>query len=148
MGTTVLKRNSFIPKVSPICWIGIHQNHKDAQKPYASYCFYFGLYFDFLSTRSNGCPRETREAEGVEGGMTNALKYLEELDKYYSQVARPRQRRVEQNPSSALERLSAIKNYYSEMGRSRFGKRSGGTMYAKSPVDNMMYYPGYEQLYE
>ena len=52
----------------------------------------------------------------------------------------------------------------------RFGKRSGGTMYAKSPVDNMMYYPvsinffckksnenfskwnfyfqGYEQLYE
>ena len=26
--TTVLKRNSFIPKVSPICWIGIHQNHK------------------------------------------------------------------------------------------------------------------------
>merc|ERR1712241_1233143 len=98
--------------------------------------------FEGVKGRPNG------QEERRDGGMTNALKYLEELDKYYSQVARPRQRRVEQNLSSALERLSAIKNYYSEMGRSRFGKRSGGTMYAKSPVDNMMYYPGYEQLYE
>jgi len=110
--------------------------------------FTLAFILTFSALEVMGAPRETREAEGVEGGMTNALKYLEELDKYYSQVARPRQRRVEQNLSSALERLSAIKNYYSEMGRSRFGKRSGGTMYAKSPVDNMMYYPGYEQLYE
>merc|ERR1712141_108041 len=82
--------------------------------------------FEGVKGRPNG------QEERRDGGMSNALKYLEELDKYYSQVARPRQRRVEQNLSSALERLSAIKNYYSEMGRSRFGKRSGGTMYAKS----------------
>lgn len=36
-----------------------------------------------------GAEREIR-AEGAEGEMTDALKYLEELDKYYSQVARPR----------------------------------------------------------
>merc|ERR1711993_212157 len=139
MGTTVLKRNSFIPKM-----------HKNLMQVIV---FTLAFILTFSALEVMGAPRETREAEGVEGGMTNALKYLEELDKYYSQVARPsfslaRQRRVEQNLSSALERLSAIKNYYSEMGRSRFGKRSGGTMYAKSPVDNMMYYPGYEQLYE
>jgi len=86
--------------------------------------------------------------------MSNALKYLEELDKYYSQVARPRiaslpiyrQRRVEQNLSSALERLSAIKNYYSEIGRPRFGKRALPNPYAKSSLDNMMFSPqGYDQ---
>merc|ERR1712241_1078055 len=98
--------------------------------------------FEGVKGRPNG------QEERRDGGMSNALKYLEELDKYYSQVARPRQRRVEQNLSSALERLSAIKNYYSEIGRPRFGKRALPNMYAKSPVDNMMYYPGYEQLYE
>ena len=36
-----------------------------------------------------GGEREIR-ADGGEGEMTDALKYLEELDKYYSQVARPR----------------------------------------------------------
>ncbi len=30
------------------------------------------------------------EGDGRPGEMTDALKYLEELDKYYSQVARPR----------------------------------------------------------
>ena len=40
----------------------------------------------------SGAPpiREIRAKDGSEPGMTNALKYLEELDKYYSQVARPR----------------------------------------------------------
>merc|ERR1712141_491098 len=105
MGTTVLKRNSFITKM-----------HKNLMQVIV---FTLAFILTFSALEVMGAPRETREAEGVEGGMTNALKYLEELDKYYSQVARP-----------------------------RFGKRSGGTMYAKSPVDNMMYYPGYEQLYE
>jgi len=58
------------------------------------------------------------------------LKYLEELDKYYAQVARPRERRenrerrVGQNVASALQKLQSIKDYYSEAGRPRFGKRS------------------------
>lgn len=35
--------------------------------------------------------RPSGQEEGERPGeMTNALKYLEELDKYYSQVARPR----------------------------------------------------------
>merc|ERR1711994_32162 len=96
--------------------------------------------FEGVRGRPNG------QEERRDGGMSNALKYLEELDKYYSQVARPRQRRVEQNLSSALERLSAIKNYYSEIGRPRFGKRALPNMYAKSSMDNLMFSPqGYDQ---
>merc|ERR1711862_642243 len=80
--------------------------------------------------------REIRQDAKEPGEMTNALNYLAELDKYYSNAARPRQRRVQQNLSSALERLSAIKNYYSEMGRSRFGKRSSPAMMgSRNPYD-------------
>merc|ERR1712088_1173843 len=86
-------------------------------------------------TLSQTSAKPTAQAEGGNqpGEMTNALNYLAELDKYYSNVARPsidmlRVRRVNQNLSSALEKLSAIKNYYSEMGRSRFGKRSSPAM--------------------
>merc|ERR1711976_798458 len=69
---------------------------------------------------------EARPSSGSEDKeeMTDALKYLEELDKYYSQVARPRQRRVGQNISSALKKLTEIKNFYNEAARPRFGKRS------------------------
>ena len=35
-------------------------------------------------------PAELIEKDGEGAGMSDALKYLEELDKYYSQVARPR----------------------------------------------------------
>merc|ERR1712203_852601 len=113
---------------------------------------FLALTIVLIFSKTSAKPAASAEG-GQPGEINSALNYLAELDKYYSNVARPsldmlRNRRVDQNLSSALERLSAIKNYYSEMGRSRFGKRSGGTMYAKSPVDNMMYYPGYEQLYE
>jgi len=88
-----------------------------------------------VMTLSQTSAKPTAQAEGGNqpGEMTNALNYLAELDKYYSNVARPsidmlRVRRVNQNLSSALEKLSAIKNYYSEMGRSRFGKRSSPAM--------------------
>ena len=40
--------------------------------------------FEGVRGRPNG------QEERRDGGMSNALKYLEELDKYYSQVARPR----------------------------------------------------------
>ena len=40
--------------------------------------------FEGVKGRPNG------QEERRDGGMSNALKYLEELDKYYSQVARPR----------------------------------------------------------
>merc|ERR1711879_214130 len=95
--------------------------------------------------------RDIRSAMGDsgEGGeVTDALKYLDELDKYYSQVARPRdvtniqrwrrtepesrQRRVGQNMASAFEKLSQIKNYYNEAGRPRFGKRSS------HPLDSIL----------
>ena len=33
---------------------------------------------------------EAKPMEKEEGDMSDALKYLEELDKYYSQAARPR----------------------------------------------------------
>ena len=38
------------------------------------------------------CEHKPRSAMGDsgEGEVTDALKYLDELDKYYSQVARPR----------------------------------------------------------
>merc|ERR1712227_420092 len=39
--------------------------------------------FEGVRGRPNG------QEERRDGGMSNALKYLEELDKYYSQVARP-----------------------------------------------------------
>merc|ERR1712141_897267 len=39
--------------------------------------------FEGVKGRPNG------QEERRDGGMSNALKYLEELDKYYSQVARP-----------------------------------------------------------
>ena len=42
-----------------------------------------------LSSFAEARPGSVAEPEG-EGEMTDALKYLEELDKYYSQVARPR----------------------------------------------------------
>jgi len=74
---------------------------------------------------------EILRRSGADGeGMDEALKYLEELDKYYAQVARPRERReqrerrVGQNVASALQKLQSIKDYYSEAGRPRFGKRS------------------------
>jgi len=84
-------------------------------------------------SQASAKPSAQAEAGNQPGEMTNALNYLAELDKYYSNVARPsidmlRVRRVNQNLSSALEKLSAIKNYYSEMGRSRFGKRSSPAM--------------------
>merc|ERR1711997_756728 len=98
--------------------------------------------------------KPTAQAEGGNqpGEMTNALNYLAELDKYYSNVARPsidmlRVRRVSQNLNSALERLSAIKNYYSEMGRSRFGKRSSPTLGIGSRSPYEIYIPAsYDQL--
>lgn len=76
-----------------------------------------------------------RRSDANGEGMDEALKYLEELDKYYAQVARPRERRgdsasfvverrVGQNVASALQKLQSIKDYYSEAGRPRFGKRS------------------------
>merc|ERR1712150_53283 len=66
--------------------------------------------FEGVKGRPNG------QEERRDGGMSNALKYLEELDKYYSQVARP-----------------------------RFGKRAIPSMYAKSPMDNIMFSPqGYD----
>merc|ERR1712008_420089 len=87
-------------------------------------------------SQTSAKPAAQAEAGNQPGEMTNALNYLAELDKYYSNVARPsidmlRVRRVNQNLSSALEKLSAIKNYYSEMGRSRFGKRSSPAMMSK-----------------
>merc|ERR1719464_1441772 len=87
------------------------------------------LALAIVLTFSETSAKPTASAEGGQPGEINsALNYLAELDKYYSNVARPRNRRVDQNLSSALERLSAIKNYYSEMGRSRFGKRSSPAM--------------------
>ena len=37
-----------------------------------------------------GIPRSAMGDSGEGGEVTDALKYLDELDKYYSQVARPR----------------------------------------------------------
>eukprot|EP00095_Tigriopus_kingsejongensis_P001815 maker-scaffold10_size831480-snap-gene-3.20 protein:Tk01815 transcript:maker-scaffold10_size831480-snap-gene-3.20-mRNA-1 annotation:"neuropeptide f" len=78
----------------------------------------------FLSEAAQARP-SAGEAFEQEEDMSDALKYLEELDKHYAKLARPRQRRVGQNMASALEKLSQIKNYYNEAGRPRFGKRSG-----------------------
>merc|ERR1712043_28250 len=69
--------------------------------------------FEGVKGRPNG------QEERRDGGMSNALKYLEELDKYYSQVARP-----------------------------RFGKRATPNMYAKSPMDNIMFSPQGYNNYE
>ncbi|TRY76981.1 hypothetical protein TCAL_15914 [Tigriopus californicus] len=80
----------------------------------------FGLalvaVFCFLSETAQARP-SAGEAFDQEDEMSDALKYLEELDKHYAKLARPRQRRVGQNMASALEKLSQIKNYYNEAGR-------------------------------
>nr|WLV89620.1 neuropeptide-F-2 [Gecarcinus lateralis] len=64
--------------------------------------------------------------------MADALKYLQELDKYYSQVSRPSPRSAP-GPASqiqALEKtlkflqLQELGKMYSHMARPRFGKRS------------------------
>lgn len=46
---------------------------------------------DFASDEEN-LSVYRRDGDGAQGeeGMQDALKYLEEMDKYYSQVARPR----------------------------------------------------------
>merc|ERR1711993_31171 len=69
---TVLKRNSFIPKM-----------HKNLMQVIV---FTLAFISTFSALEVMGAPRETREAEGVEGGMTNALKYLEEWDKISAQL--------------------------------------------------------------
>ncbi|XP_064114139.1 uncharacterized protein NPF isoform X1 [Macrobrachium rosenbergii] len=88
---------------------------------------------------------------GVEGkpdptqlaAMADALKYLQELDKYYSQVSRPSPRSAP-GPASqiqALEKtlkflqLQELGKLYSLRARPRFGKRSE---YAVPPGDVLM----------
>jgi len=67
------------------------------------------------------------EEEGA--GMRSALEYLQKLDKYYSQIARPRRASrssaKREDMASALMKLSQIREHYSAAGRPRFGKRSG-----------------------
>jgi len=118
--------------------------------------------FEGVKGRPNG------QEERRDGGMSNALKYLEELDKYYSQVARPsfddpwsksafnalrnqvvngnsqnRHRRAEE---FAVETLKNLDSKYGHMSRPRFGKRALPNMYAKSSMDNLMFSPqGYDQ---
>ncbi|XP_068232446.1 uncharacterized protein NPF isoform X1 [Palaemon carinicauda] len=91
------------------------------------------------------------QMDGVEGkpdptqlaAMADALKYLQELDKYYSQVSRPSPRSAP-GPASqihALEKtlkflqLQELGKLYSLRARPRFGKRSE---YAVPPGDVLM----------
>merc|ERR1711962_1007102 len=76
--------------------------------------------------------------------MADAIKYLQELDKYYSQVARPSTRSA---PSTGAGKIDVLENtlkflqlqelgkLYNVRARPRFGKRSE---YVMAPRDALM----------
>ncbi|XP_067000504.2 neuropeptide F [Anabrus simplex] len=82
-----------------------------------------------LAIKADAKPNDKNQLEA----MADALKYLQQLDKYYSQVARPSPR--SEQPRSAGEltkventlkmlQLQALDRFYSGRTRPRFGKRA------------------------
>ncbi|XP_071444124.1 neuropeptide F [Hetaerina americana] len=77
-------------------------------------------------------PAEGKPDPSQLAAMADALKYLQELDKYYSQVARPSPRsdslrtheltRVEK--ALRMLQLQELDRFYSQRTRPRFGKRT------------------------
>jgi len=76
--------------------------------------------------------------------MADAIKYLQELDKYYSQVARPSTRSARSSGAAKLDvlentlkflQLQELGKLYNVRARPRFGKRSE---YVMAPGDALM----------
>merc|ERR1712150_350408 len=168
--------------------MGSHREDLNSFIPQKMYCdrrtFFLTLALILTFSAFEGEKgRPNGQEERRDGGMSNALKYLEELDKYYSQVARPSyddpwsksafntalknqvvgkrdqnnsgnflynkqktyQNRLRRAEEFAVETLKNLDSKYGHMSRPRFGKRATPNMYAKSPMDNIMFSPqGYD----
>ncbi|XP_076068451.1 uncharacterized protein LOC143040891 [Oratosquilla oratoria] len=123
-------------------------HHHQQQWTWAAVALAVVLGLLSASQMAEGKPDPTQLA-----AMADALKYLQELDKYYSQVARPSTRSIRAPTTQLLAMEKALRylqlqelgKLYSERSRPRFGKRSEGPT---SPLSNDALLEASERLLE